>query len=753
MTDAVPVPPAEDPTTRCDREPIHIPGSIQPHGHLLAFEGEGLRLAHASARAGVLLGRDPAGALGREAEEILPEAFRAAFGDTLRRLPADRPVPVGRVPGADGATWQGIAHLSPDGLVVLELEEEPGTAAPPATLEALYPGLRDAFARLGRAATVEELARTTAVAVRRITGFDRVLVYRFEENWDGTVIAEDGNGRLPSYLDLRFPASDIPAQARRLYAVNPLRLIADVDYAEVPILADGNRPPIDLTYSALRSVSPVHREYMRNMGTPASMSVSILRGDGTLWGLVSCHHAQPRRVPFAVRNACDLVGQMFAVRVAAREEMAHAEERARLKGVAGRLLARMAGAEHFVDGLTAAPEDLLGLTGAAGAAVVVDGACILVGQTPREVEVRQVAEWLAARTGNEPFATASLPAEMPGTETLAPRAAGVLAAPVSRLRPNYVLWFRPELVRTVTWGGDPRKPAEPGPDRLHPRHSFTAWAETVRGRATPWTPAEIEAARDLRSAVVDIVLRTAEERAELTGRLERTNRELAAFSYSVSHDLRAPFRHIVGFAELLREREGAKLSEGGRRYVATIIQAAETAGKLVDALLNFSQMGRAALVRMQFDPGALVAEIRALLAPELAGRNVEWQIAPMPTAWGDPTMLRQVFQNLLSNAVKYTRDRDPARIAVSCRDTQDALVFSVADNGVGFDMTYAHKLFGVFQRLHRAEQFEGIGIGLANVKRIVERHGGRVWAEAVPGRGATFLFSLPHRGAAESAPK
>jgi light-regulated signal transduction histidine kinase (bacteriophytochrome) len=486
---------------------------------------------------------------------------------------------------------------------------------------------------------------------------------------------------------------------------------------------------------------------MRNMGTPASMSVSVLRGDGRLWGLVSCHHAAPRRVPFAARNACDLVGQMLSVRVAAREETGRAEVRARLKGIEGRLLAHMAAKGNFVDGLAAAPEDLLALTGATGAAVLADGGCALVGRTPPEAEVRQLAGWLAGRGVEEAFETGSLAALMPGAEAFADTASGLLAVPISRLHASsFLLWFRPELVRTVSWGGDPRKPAEPASDRLHPRRSFEAWAETVRLRSAPWSAAEVEAARDLRTAIVNIVLRTAEERAELTGRLERVNSELAAFSYSVSHDLRAPFRHITGYAQLLRELEGDRLSDKGRRFLGVITEAAETAGRLVDALLNLSQVGRAALTVVDFDPAALVAEVRRGMEPDLASRRVAWRVGPMPTVRGDPGMLRQVFENLLSNAVKYTRGRGEATIEVGCEPSGDEFVFCVRDNGTGFDMAYAHKLFGVFQRLHRAEEFEGVGIGLANVRRIVERHGGRAWAEGEPGKGAAFFFTLPRGG-------
>lgn len=741
--------PTVDPTVGCEREPIHTPGSIQPHGHLLAFSGAGFSLAHASAGAGTLLPVAIPAAFGQPLERILGGAQLGMLQDGLQALPATGAMQLGRFRASSSATFQAIGHRSPDGYAVLELEEEVAADEPQthATLEGLYPGVRDAFTRLGRAASTEQLAAHAAAAVRRITGFDRVLVYRFEANWDGVVVAEDRNERLPSYLGLRFPASDIPAQARQLYELNPQCLIASADYVPVPILSAKQGASLDLTYASLRSVSPVHLEYMRNMGTPASMSVSVLRGDGSLWGLISCHHAEPRRVAFAARNACDLVAQMFAVRVAAREEMAHAEARARLKGLEGRLLARMAEARHFEDGILAVPTDLLRLAGAEGAAVLTEGGCILTGRTPSESQVRRLAAWLAERGTEEVLETSSLAALLPEAEGFADTASGLLAVSISKLHPSFVLWFRPEVVRTVTWGGDPCKTADVALGRLNPRQSFAAWAETVRLRSALWSPAEIEAARDLRSAIVGIVLRAAEERAELTGRLERVNKELAAFSYSVSHDLRAPFRHIVGFAEMLREREGGSLSDRGRRYLATIVEAAESAGRLVDALLNFSQMGRTALVPIELDPAVLVTEVRRALAPEQGDRSIEWRVTQMPMVQADPTMLRQVFQNLLSNAVKYTRSRNPALIEVGCDMAGAEAVIYVRDNGVGFDMAYAHKLFGVFQRLHRAEEFEGVGIGLANVQRIIERHGGRIWAQGKLDRGATFYFTLPRREA------
>ncbi|KAA0585239.1 GAF domain-containing protein (plasmid) [Azospirillum oryzae] len=729
----------------CAREPIHIPGSIQPHGHLLAVEADSLRLVCASAEAETVLNRPPAEAFGLPVDRLIDAGSLVSLVRGLRAAPAE-PVQLDILHLRGGGDFQAIAHRTGD-LVILELEELAPTGV--GTLEALYPQMREGIRRMQAAHDFDALLAITAEEVRSLTGFDRVLIYRFDEQWNGTVIAEDGNGNLPSYRGLRFPASDIPQQARRLYALNRLRLIADARYQPVPILSDRRgAPPLDLSFSVLRSVSPVHLEYMRNMGTPASMSISVMDGD-RLWGLISCHNAEPRQVSFAVRTACDLLGQVLSSQMIALERALDADHRIRSKSTQARLLAHMAAAEHFIDGLGEDREDLLGLVNADGAAILFDGHCRLIGRTPPQEVVEAIAAELAGQGIKDLFASHQLPLEIPAAAGMERTASGLLAISISQLHPSYLLWFRPEIVQTIDWAGDPSKPLDSS-GRLSPRNSFEAWKETVRGQSLPWRHGEIEAAGDFRNAIVSIVLRKAEEMAALNEELRRSNGELAAFSYSVSHDLRAPFRHVTSYAELLRSRAADKLNERERHYLDSIIEAASSAGRLVDGLLHFSQLGRTTLARVEVDVGRLVEEVRHLLEPDLQGRDVRWTVHPLPGVNGDPTMLRLVVQNLLSNAIKYTRDRVAPEIEVGCRTTADAHEFYVRDNGRGFDMAYAGKLFGVFQRLHREEEFEGIGIGLANVRRIVERHGGRVWAEGRLDHGATFHFSLPRSATAES---
>jgi two-component system, chemotaxis family, sensor kinase Cph1 len=734
--------------TTCDREPIHIPGSIQPHGVLLSLDEPSLVVLQASANAGELFGTDLAGVLGARLHALIGEAEANALFEPANAAALERnPLYLGSLSLA-GTRYGAIGHRY-SGALLLELERTTGPDT--VSFHSLYPPVRSFMARLQEVESVAELAQMAADEVQRITGFDRVLVYRFDADWHGHVIAETRKDeQFASYLDLWFPASDIPAQARELYRVNRLRLIADADYTPVPLvpaLDPRTGAPLDLSYAGLRSVSPVHVEYLKNMGVVASMSISIIR-EGQLWGLISLHNKQPYVVPFEVRMACDFLGQAFSTHLTARENRAEYEHRLHLKSIVTRLLGYMAEEERFIDGLINHPDELLALGDAAGAAVLFEGRCALIGRTPAEPEVWRLADWLTTRGSEEVFHTDSLMAAMPDSETLRDTAAGVLAISVSKLYRSYLLWFRPETVQTVKWSGDPRKPVEPETDgsmRLHPRKSFEIWKETVRGRSLPWRPSEIESAAELRNAVVGVVLRKAEELAALSAELQRSNKELEAFSYSVSHDLRAPFRHIVGYVELLRDHFAPVMDETGSRFLSTISNAAESAGILVDNLLNFSRVGRAKLHVVNLDMARLVDEVRREMSTEDEDRRVVWTVADLPTVQGDPMLLRLVWQNLLDNALKYTRRCEQPRITIGCEEAEHETVFYVRDNGVGFKQQYAHKLFGVFQRLHAQEEFEGTGIGLANVRRIAGKHGGRTWAEGEVGKGATFFFSLPRR--------
>ncbi|MFJ5382744.1 ATP-binding protein, partial [Cupriavidus sp. CER94] len=598
--------------------------------------------------------------------------------------------------------------------------------------------------------------RLAADEVHRITGFGRTMVYAFDDEGHGHVLAESMDAGYTSYLGQRFPASDIPPQARALYVRNRIRLIADADYVAAPLVParhPATGQPTDLTYASLRSISPVHVQYMKNMGTWASMSMSIVVR-GRLWGLISCHHATARVPSFEVRTACEHIAQVLSLQVEAKEDHDEASYRLALRRRQTGLLASMANTDDFIEAISGDADDLLALVGATGAAAVFEGRIVRIGEAPSDAAIEGLLAWLDTR-GEDVYATDQLAIEWPdaAAQGMGPEAAGMLVVPLSRMFRNYVIWFRAEVVRTIRWAGDPRAKLADLSASLSPRESFEVWTQTVRGRSEPWRAAELEIASEFRGALLGIVLRRAEELAHLALELGRVNRELEGFSYSVSHDLRAPLRHIVGFADLLREMDQDRLSERGRHFVERIIAQARFGGKLVDDLLAFSQMGRAALRPQRVDLRALAERLLAEETRELGTRRLQYKVGALGQVTADPVLMDVVLRNLIANAIKFTGTRGadaegPAgMVEVGTMPGEAAFegqdLFFVRDNGVGFDMRYADKLFGVFQRLHRVEEFPGTGIGLASVRRIVERHGGKAWAEGEVDRGATIWFSLP----------
>jgi light-regulated signal transduction histidine kinase (bacteriophytochrome) len=726
--------------TSCDREPIRTPGAVQPHGFLLALD-EQLTVRQVSANLAPFTRMTPEQALGRPLAEVIGAEGAALLAPHLT-AGGLREQPAYLATVVQGASRFDVLAHAWDGLLLLEFEPASGAGS---DLQQLYPLVGDFLNKISDADTIAELSRLAAEDIRALTGFGRVMVYAFDEDGHGTVLAESLADGYDSYLGQRFPASDIPRQARALYVANRVRLIPDAHYTPAPLV-----PPqhpfcghaSDLSFAALRSVSPVHLQYMRNMGTLASMSVSLVV-KGKLWGLISCHHAQPHRLSFHQRTVCEQLGQILALHIKNRSDADELQFRLEVRRAMVRILGGLTQGADFIENLRSVLPELLHFARAGGVAIVIGERLITFGDTPSEEQIQALAAWLNGEVHDDVFHSAHLAARYAPAAAYTDCASGLMAMQISRIHPHYLLWFRPEHVVQIDWAGRPDdKPAGPF-GQLSPRSSFQLWRETIHGNSEPWRDGEVELALEFRTALLGIALERAEQMADLAEELGRANKELEAFSYSVSHDLRAPLRHIVGFADLLLEAAANDNQERRQRFLVNIKDAARLAGKLVDDLLSFSQMGRAALRPVPVRMEQLVRGCIDKLSPDLPAHRIEWVIEPLPEIIADPTFLQLALYNLLSNAVKFTSTRDPAVIRISSVQLPGETVFHVADNGVGFNMEYAHKLFGVFQRLHRMEDFQGTGIGLANVRRIIERHGGRVWAHSVPGEGATFSFALP----------
>ncbi|SEL55687.1 PAS fold-containing protein [Blastococcus sp. DSM 46786] len=515
--------------TNCEREPIHVPGSIQPRGVLIAVRDPDWIVQQVSENLEDLTGVDWRQALGRPLTEVIGVApadavvrSASAFGDLRERNPveitldvAGEPVPVdallhrtvvdpGPVRPVHGEPVAVPEESAPVTTLVVELE--PARGPRPFSFPNTYQAVRSTVAALDRATGLQELYDITARAVRALTGFDRVMVYRYDADYNGEVVAEAKAPHLNSFLGLHYPASDIPAQARALYEKNWIRLISDVDYAPVPIRpADhpASGRPLDLTYSALRSVSPVHVEYLHNMGVRSSMSISLLRGD-TLWGLIACHHYDgPHAPPYATRAAAEFLGSTLSVRLIDRAQEDEFDRALRARSTLAWLTAAAMDEERPLTETLLGSPSLLDLLDADGVVLCLQGARGAAGAGIPPALADAIAAWAAARA-EDVVATDALAAAAPGIGAVDP-ACGVLVLPLPE--GQYVLWFRGEAVRHVDWGGDPHNKAiaeREGADvRLSPRRSFERWRETVRGRSEPWTAQETREAAELRTHLLE----------------------------------------------------------------------------------------------------------------------------------------------------------------------------------------------------------------------------------------------------------
>lgn len=740
-------PVSEAQLTQCDREPIHLLGGVQPHGALLAFDEADLGVRLVSANTGALLGHAPEALLGRRLSEVLSPTSLALVTQALAQ-----PQPATLRLGAGERHFIGLLHRV-DGLVVLDLEP---TEPVPSDEEALAQVDR-LLSPLARAQGTVGLLQTVADAVRALTGFDRVMVYRFDADWHGEVVAESRDEAMDSFLGMHFPATDIPVQARALYTRHTLRLIADARAAPVPLVPavlPSLQRPLDLSGSSLRSVSPIHLEYLANMGVGASMSISLLR-DGQLWGLVACHHRTALRVPPATRRACDVLARLMALQLAAEERASMSAELVRRAHLQTQLVERLSADPGTLPTALARQGDLLlGITGAGGAALLLGSEPVLVGATPSAGEVAALAQWLAGQL----FVGAGWHTDRLGrlfapAEGYADVASGVLAVRLDEAAPRFILWFRPEVARTVTWAGNPQKPVVPGPgaERLHPRASFEGWRETVRGTSLAWSAEDRASAGALRGALVGVLLRHA-------AALARSNQELDAFGGTVAHDLKEPLRGIQQYVSFLLEDHGESIGADGRKQLEEVGWLAGRTQGQMEALFEYSRAGRVELSWAEVDMQEVVDEVLLTVSARLKENRVEVRLPRrMPRLECDGVRIQQVWANLITNAAKYHAPgaerwveagfiAPDEPLADPARRKPGEYVFFVRDNGIGVAERFHSTIFEMFRRLHPAHAYGGgSGAGLAIARRLIRLHGGELWLASTPGQGSTFYFTLGER--------
>ena len=763
--------------TNCDREPIRIPGRIQPYGFLLVLSTETLNILQISENVQSFLSLAPSELLGQPLSRVVGQQQAQSIQQTIESIQAaaqtarqSEPVPLQALQlpwtaepeGTDKATpWQGLLHVHTDD-AILELVPE-DTATHPFQ-EDLYARLHQKVGRFQKADSFSALAQQIVQAVAELTGFDRVMVYQFTTNYDGTVIAEAMAPLLEasSFLGLRYPATDIPVPARELYLQNWSRLIPDVSYVPVPILPERHplsQRPLDLSAVELRSVSPIHLEYLQNMGVKASMSISLIVED-RLWGLIACHHSQPKSVSFKVRSACEFLGQIASLELFRRQTLVEKRYLADVRSIQHQIrqtLARSPQPTHAISSvLEQHQQALLTLVRATGAAIALGDQITLIGQTPAVEKIQSLLEWLSQKR-QDIYHTHSLSQDFALFEAEQDRACGLLVISIFLAQSSYhVLWFRPELVQLVEWAGQPSKPATviaDGSLYLTPRQSFERWKEAVHGQSLPWKSSEVSAAQELRSTLLLAALEFSQAALkQAASKAQIASQAKSQFLAKMSHELRTPLNAILGFSQLIHYHES--LSPEQRDRLDIINRSGEHLLSLINDVLETSRIeaGQLRLNESCFDLHQIITSVRDMLTLRAVNKRLELRVEQTPQVpryvWGDESKLRQIIINLVGNAIKFTEKGEVA-LSVSVlepaqsSDDRVCVQFKVSDTGLGIEPENFSTIFEPFRQAEAGRQaYEGTGLGLSISRQNARIMGGDIQVQSQVNRGSTFVCQV-----------
>ena len=656
--------------TACDREPIHIPGAIQPHGLLLVAD---LASGRVTGGAGDLSGRISPHWLGADLHGLLGRgAVRKLVDD-----PDAQSVALGRVALAEGP-MDAVAHRTGPHLLV---ELEPAAADAPTGAEILAI-LDTAAASFERAGDLAELCQRAASVFRRLIGFDRVMVYRFLDDDAGVVVAEDRAAGEGSFLNHHFPASDIPKQARALYVRNRIRVIPDVAYVPAPLQPDGaGLAQLDLSDVGLRSVSPIHLQYLKNMGVGASASVSVVK-DGLLWGLIACHHPTPRGVTFDRRMACRALAGGLGRQIRAKEEAETYRERIRLRSFEDTVVGRMGADLSLAALFESTGDDIQRMLGADGFAAVQAADVFTAGRCPSPAAIRALATWCGERALRQPFASASLSADYPPAAAYAEIGSGLLAATMSTEEPTVLLWFRAEHVQVVEWAGNPHKAASTGPaGELTPRASFDAWAEQVRNRARPFTLVQIEAAARLRRTLFE---------ARQNRRVRELNRELSAavadkesllkqkdyLIGEVNHRVQNSLQLVSAFLGMQARAAGDPVLSGHLNEAQRRLHAVALVHRRLYADENVQTVDLARYLE------ELIDDLKSSMG-EAWSRQIVTDLAPILIPADRAVSLGLILTELVINASKYAYGGEAGKLLIQLEAVRNRFRLIVADEGGG----------------------------------------------------------------------
>jgi light-regulated signal transduction histidine kinase (bacteriophytochrome) len=722
----------------CAREPIQIPGSIQPHGYLFVLDAADYRVVAVSQNVADIVGLPAAAMIGTTIGDFLVlgtnDSLNAALAlqtdETVFRVHFRQSTSVGEC--------TGLVHRSV-GLVLLEVTPR----VPGERTEAVFGQVHRAIERIRNSDSLGRACEELASEIRRLTGFDRVMVYRFDPEWNGEVIAEDKAAEAHSYRGHAFPASDIPAQARALYARNTVRLIPDTSYVPsrlVPSVLASTGQPVDLSSVMLRSISPVHLEYLANMGVASSMSVSIVR-DGRLWALVACHHPSPRFLPHRVLQGCELLAQATAWYLDADERKTSVACVAAVQGLEAQLATHGDSNSDYRRRLEPIGPALFALTDSQGFAICEDQRVWTAGRVPTDERILSLVEWLRTE-GKKRLITDRLSDLLPAANNYRDFASGIAAI---QFADGWLIWFRAEWQHTLTWAGEPVKIVQngAGTPRISPRKSFASWHERVRGRSRPWTAADLFAVDQVQMLILRAALDDQMQRAFRRSRLE----SVGQVASGLAHEIGSLLQPIVSMAQMTQEDH--KTDPALIEAMKLILNCANRAAEIVHGMLLYVRRPSEELPHLLLAK-AVATELESLrctvppdVRVDLHTAEVEIRVAIQPAQLG------QIIKNLVDNAVQALAG--PGSISVTVDEFRAAATTQwpsgrygrilIADDGPGIPPSALERVFEPF--FTTKDVGKGTGLGLSIVHGIVESCGGIITARNLPEGGAGLDVLLP----------
>lgn len=733
--------------TNCEFEAIHIPGSIQPHGFLLAINATTWKIDFCSGNIQDYIAVNH--------NKILNSTFKDVFGEDqqnrvddyiLKNLLLSSSLLKLHLKGVD---FLCTLHKS-EGNYILEAEKTTENAK---KITDVYEQTSQFLSYMNEAHSLKELCQMVAEGTREVTGYDRVMIYRFDKDYNGEVFAESVRNDLEPFLGLHYPHTDIPLQARELYMKNLLRLIVDIEYKPVPIytIDDGNETKnLDLSLSILRSTSPMHVQYLSNMGVGATLTISLIHKK-KLWGLIACHHYSVKNLTPEIRLASQLQGHFITSQIDVRQSNEEYDV-ARKSNIALEKLNSydFPATESYFKFIADTPE-ILEICNAYGVAIIYNFEIYKGGLTPDDHNINKISLWAAENAKKNTFHTEKLLDYLSDSTEYCSEASGIVYHSLGTDNLNCIIWFRPESLTEVNWAGDPNKAIIKDINGLYPRNSFKLYREIVKCQSKIWLQPELNAAANYAHTLqkqFNLLNITKEEEKyrKLSEVLKETNSELENINWISTHDLQEPLRKIQMISSRILGTESEVISENVFNSMQRMNNSANRMQTLLIDILKYTKIKNVEDSFECINLNKIVEEIYADMQDQLNDKKGKINIENLPETEGMPFLIKQLFSNLIQNSIKYaSSERNPIIDIKYLGKTQHDesaqdwfKVIEISDNGIGFEQVFAEKIFKIFSRLHNHTEYVGSGVGLALCKKIMTVHKGFIIANGVPDGGAIF---------------